>query len=696
MTRDPRYDILFEPVKIGPVTAPNRFYQVPHCTGMGHVRPRTLAAMRGVKAQGGWGVVCTEYNSIHPTSDDLPHPSAALWDDSDVRAHTLMTDAVHEHGSLAGAELWYGGARTANMMTRLPSMDVASVPNLAGMPFQCRAMDKTDIRMFRHWHKRAALRARDAGFDVVYVYATHGYLVSNFLNPRMNTRSDEYGGSLENRLRLTRELIEETKDAVGDRCAVAVRFSADEEIGEDGQPIFGERREMFEILSDLPDLWDINIADYSLEMGVSRFVKEGSLEPYMAWVKSITDKPVVTVGRFTSPDTMVSQVKRGITDFIGAARPSIADPYLPKKIAEGRLGAIRECIGCNICYSGDSLGVPIRCTQNPTMGEEWRRGWHPEIITEKATQSKVLVVGAGPTGLEAARALGARGYEVMLAEATRDLGGRVTREASLPGMSEYARVRDYRAQQLTEMSNVEIFRESLLSAEDVFAVGADHVAIATGATWRKELFNEEVFLTIASGDAATRVFTPDDIMDGKLPDGPTLVFDGDGYYMGGVLAERVRQDGHDVTYVTPADSVSTWAGKTSERWRIRSHMMALGIKIETAHTLAQFSGSEAVLECVYSGAEKPVPVTNVVMVTARTPNDALYRDLMSQAGSDGLPFTLAKLGDCDAPAIIAAAVYAGHRYAQELDMDIDIDEPLRHDRIDVGFDTGAVSPAQWK
>ena len=696
MTRDPRYDILFEPVKIGPVTAPNRFYQVPHCTGMGHVRPRTLAAMRGVKAQGGWGVVCTEYNSIHPTSDDLPHPSAALWDDSDVRAHTLMTDAVHEHGSLAGAELWYGGARTANMMTRLPSMDVASVPNLAGMPFQCRAMDKTDIRTFRHWHKRAALRARDAGFDVVYVYATHGYLVSNFLNPRMNTRSDEYGGSMENRLRLTRELIEETKDAVGDRCAVAVRFSADEKIGEDGQPIFGERREMFEILSNLPDLWDINIADYSLEMGVSRFVKEGSLEPYMAWVKSITDKPVVTVGRFTSPDTMVGQVKRGITDFIGAARPSIADPYLPKKIEEGRLGAIRECIGCNICYSGDSLGVPIRCTQNPTMGEEWRRGWHPEIITKKATQSKVLVVGAGPTGLEAARALGARGYEVMLAEATRDLGGRVTREASLPGMSEYARVRDYRAQQLTEMSNVEIFRESLLSAEDVFAVGADHVAIATGATWRKELFNEEVFLTIASGDAATRVFTPDDIMDGKLPDGPTLVFDGDGYYMGGVLAERVRQDGHDVTYVTPADSVSTWAGKTSERWRIRSHMMAQGIKIETAHTLAQFSGSEAVLECVYSGVEKPVPVTNVVMVTARSPNDALYRDLMSQAGSDGLPFTLAKLGDCDAPAIIAAAVYAGHRYAQELDMDVDIDEPLRHDRIDVGFDTGAVSPAQWK
>ena len=167
-----------------------------------------------------------------------------------------------------------------------------------------------------------------------------------------------------------RELIEETKEAVGENCAVAVRFAADEEIGEDGIPIHGERRDMFGLLANLPDLWDINIANYSVEMGVSRFTKEAALEPYMDFVKGETSKPVVTVGRFTSPDTMVSQIKRGVTDFIGAARPSIADPFLPNKIKEGRIEDIRECIGCNICYSGDSIGVPIRCTQNPTMGEE--------------------------------------------------------------------------------------------------------------------------------------------------------------------------------------------------------------------------------------------------------------------------------------------------------------------------------------
>ena len=685
MSRDPRFDILFEPVRIGPVTAPNRFYQVPHCTGMGYLRPRTLAAMRAVKAEGGWGVICTEYNSIHPSSDDLKHVSASLWDDSDIRAHRLMTDAIHEYGALAGAELWHGGSRSANMMTREVPLDLDTLPNATGHPFQTRRMDGADIRTFRHWHRKAALRARDAGIDIVYVYATHGYLLANFLDPRRNTRTDEYGGNLENRTRLVRELIEETKEAVGDRCAVAVRFAADECIGEDGVPITGERREMFEMLAGLPDLWDINIADYGVEMGVSRFTKEGALEPYMDFVKSVTDKPVVTVGRFTSPDTMVGQIKRGVTDLIGAARPSIADPFLPAKIEAGETDSIRECIGCNICYSGDSIGVPIRCTQNPTMGEEWRKGWHPERIATQGSDARILIVGAGPAGLEAARALGARGYDVMLAEATRDLGGRVPREASLPGMSEYIRVRDYREQQLATMPNVGIFRESRMTAEDIHAVGADHVVIATGARWRQERFDGNRYVSVTEG-TTPRILTPDDIMDGTLPDGPALVYDEDGYYMGGVIAEAIRAAGHEVTYVTPDDAVSQWAENTSERWRIRTHLMRLGIGIEVSKALQGFDGETARLTCQYSAAESTVSVAFVVMVTQRKPDDALYHALL--AGADGepdaLPFTLTRIGDCDAPAIIAAAVYAGHRYARELDAPVDADMPLRHDRVDVG------------
>lgn len=683
MTRDPRHDILFDPIRIGPVTAKNRFFQVPHCTGMGHIRPRMLADMRAIKAEGGWGVVCTEYNSIHPSSDDLKHVSASLWNDSDVRAHRLMTDKVHAHGALAGAELWYGGSRSANLMTREVALDLASVPNAVGHPFQTRAMDKSDIRTFRGWHRDAALRARDAGFDVVYVYATHGYLLANFLNPRRNSRLDEYGGSLENRVRLVRELIQDTKDAVGDRCAVAVRFAADDQIGEDGVPLTGERRDMFEMLADLPDLWDINIADYGVEMGVSRFTKEAALEPYMDFVKSITTKPVVTVGRFTSPDTMASQIKRGITDLIGAARPSIADPFLPAKIERGDLGAIRECIGCNVCYSGDSLGVPIRCTQNPTMGEEWRKGWHPEKVPPQGSDTRILVVGAGPAGLEAARVLGKRGYCVMLAEATRDLGGRVVREAALPGMSEYIRVRDYRVQQIEAMPNVEIYRESALGAQDVFDVGADHVVLATGAAWRSDRFDGNGYVDIAAPGTDPQILNADDIMDATLPTGPVLVYDEDGYYLAGVIAEKLRHAGLAVTYVTPSDVVSQWAENTSERWRVRAHLMNLGVDIVLSQALTRFDGSSATLECQYTGAPSTLAAASVVMVTQRRTNDTLYHDILDrvQGDADALPFTLQRIGDCDAPAIIAAAVYAGHRYGRMLDT---ADTPSRQDRIDVG------------
>ena len=678
--RNPQHDVLFEPVDIGPVRAKNRFYQVPHCTGLGWLRPKMAAALRGMKAEGGWGVVCTEWCSIHPASDDLPHPNAALWHDDHIKDQALMTQAVHDHGALAGVELWFGGARSANHYTRETAVDVASIPNLAGHPYQPRSMDKSDIREFRRWHRGAALRAKEADFDIVYVYATHGYLLYHFLSAQTNTRTDEYGGSLENRTRLLRELIEDTKEAVGDRCAVAVRYSVG---GDDGEApeLTAERRDRLEMLAELPDLWDININNYYQEMGVSRFFKEGSLEEYMSFVKSVTTKPVVTVGRFTSPETMTSQVRRGIVDFIGAARPSIADPFLPNKILKGRAEDIRECIGCNICYTGDGLGTPIRCTQNPTMGEEYRRNWHPEVVASRGSDAEVLIVGAGPAGMEAARMLGQRGYSVMLAEATRELGGRVAREAALPGLGEWIRVRDYRQQQIQKMTQVQVFLESELIADDVLATGADHVVIATGARWRADGFGRSHPYPLETLNPASNILTPDDIMAGQLPSGPVVVYDDDSFYMGGLVAEKISLAGQAVTLVTPEDVVSDWCDYTSERFYVQKRLLELGVTLQTGHQLVSYDGQEVRIASGYTDQEQTLGANALVLVTARQPNDALYQTLKERLQQDspaGAPI-LHRIGDCDAPAIIAAAVYAGHRLARELDTDTDNRQQPRYE-----------------
>lgn len=485
MSRDPRFDILFEPVKIGPVTARNRFYQVPHCSGMGYRYPNAEAHLRGMKAEGGWAVVSTQEAEIHPTSDLTPANEARLWDDGDLPALNAVTERIHAHGSLAAIQLVHNGLHVANRFSRMIPLAPSHAISDSLDPVQARAMDKTDIADMRGWYRSAALRAKRAGFDIVYLYAGHDMSVlQHFLSRRHNDRSDEYGGSFENRLRLFREILDDVREAIGDSCALAVRLAVDELMGPSGITCEGEGKDIISALAEFPDLSDVNLSAWSNDSQTARFSEEGYQEPYIRFVKSVTTKPVVGVGRYTSPDSMVRVVKQGIVDFIGAARPSIADPYLPKKIEEGRIDDIRECIGCNICTSGDNTNVPMRCTQNPTIGEEWRKSWHPETIAISVAPEPALIIGGGPAGLEAARALAQRGVDVVLAEGSGEWGGRVARECRLPGLSTWGRVRDWRIGQLSTRVNAGLYLHSRLSASDVLQYGIPHVAIATGARWR--------------------------------------------------------------------------------------------------------------------------------------------------------------------------------------------------------------------
>ena len=456
-------------------------------------------------------------------------------------------------------------------------------------------------------------------------------------------------------------MIEETKDAVGDSCAVAVRFAVQEYGVAGGLSSDGEGREVVEMLADLPDLWDVNISDYRNDSGSSRFFAEGSQEAYTSFVKKVTKKPVVGVGRYTTPDAMVAAIKGQRLDMIGAARPSIADPFLPKKIEEGREDEIRECIGCNICRATFKACTAIRCTQNPTMGEEWRRGWHPERIRPKTTDDPVLVVGAGPAGLECALALGQRGYEVTLAEGAKEAGGHIALAARLPGLAAWGRVRDYRLGRISQMPNVRLYLESRMTAEEVVAFGCPRVVLATGARWRDDGIGRSNLAAI-EGLPGPRVFTPESVIAGAEIESPVVVFDDEHYYMASALAERLKAAGHAVTYVTTAPEPAVWTQWTDEHHLLAPHLHALGIEIVVSHNLVAFDGSAAEFAFQYGGRRR-IDCATLIPVTSRLPERALYDKLADAAGLA----SLVRIGDCHAPGLTADAIYAGHRYAEELD-----------------------------
>jgi dimethylamine/trimethylamine dehydrogenase len=679
MSRDPRFDILFEPVKIGPVTARNRFYQVPHCSGMGYRYPNAEAQLRGIKAEGGWAVVSTQEAEIHPTSDLTPANEARLWDDGDLPALSAITERIHAHGSLAAIQLVHNGLHVANRFSRMIPLAPSHAVSDSLDPVQARAMDKADITDMRRWYRDAALRAKTAGFDIVYLYAGHDMSVlQHFLSRRHNDRSDEYGGSFENRLRLFREILDDVREAIGDTCALAVRLAVDELMGPSGITCEGEGKDIISALGELPDLWDVNLSDWSNDSQTARFSEEGYQEPYIRFVKSVTTKPVVGVGRYTSPDSMVRVIKQGILDFIGAARPSIADPFLPKKIDEGRIDDIRECIGCNICTSGDNTNVPIRCTQNPTVGEEWRKGWHPETIARSETPEPALIIGGGPAGLEAARALAQRGVDVMLAEGGGEWGGRVARECRLPGLATWGRVRDWRIGQLSTRVNAELYLHSPLSAADILQYGIPHVAIATGASWRTDGVGRTHRMPLDFLSEGILV-SPDAILsegaEAVPSDGPVVVFDDDCFYMGSVLAELLARRGRTVTFVTPESQVSPWSRNTLEQARIQKRLIGLGVEIVTAMAFAGRTQDQLELSCVYSGRTRPVDCATLVPVTARLPDETLWLELKAREDEwpDAGIKTVTRLGDCLAPGLIAAAVYSGHQYARTYQEQVDKD-----------------------
>lgn len=558
-------------------------------------------------------------------------------------------------------ELGHTGIRSRGLSNGYPAMGPSVLPILKpDMPLMAKAMNKADIRALRESFRGGARRAKQAGYDIAYVYASHdASILWYFLSPAYNSRTDEYGGSFENRLRLFREVLEETKEEAGSDMAVAVRLAVLELSGPKRTLNTGEGRAVIEALSDLPGLWDVNISSWSRDSGTARYVTEGFQEEFTAFVKQVTAKPVLGVGRFTSPDTMVSQIRRGVLDLIGAARPSIADLFRPRKIAEGRIEDIREYIGCNICVSVETIGVELRCTQNPTISEEWRRGWHPEHVPRASLPGSALIVGSGPAGLEAALVLAHAGHQVAIAEREEEFGGRSRLEARIKGLSSWARVKDHRIYQLQRMPNVSLYLGSDLDAATIADFGADHVLLATGARWRSDGAGR-TRLTGLPGFAGSAL-TPDDLMGGTPTEGSIVIYDDDHYYMANALAADLAAKGHSVHLVSPQPTIAPWMGHTLEQPRVIAELRAAGVRMTPNATAVSWDGDHLTLCRSDTGEElQGIPAGTLVMVGTRLPDTALT----AQLDQKGLRHRV--IGDAEYPGTTQGAVFSGQRHARKI------------------------------
>jgi dimethylamine/trimethylamine dehydrogenase len=544
-----------------------------------------------------------------------------------------------------------------------------------------REMDKRDIREVQQHYVNAAKWARDVGFDVITMLMGYSAdLNHQFLIPFFNRRTDEYGGSFENRARFAQEILVRLREEVGDDCAITVRFGPDtldapHGLGDAGIRVDGDGGAFVELCDELVDAWDVvsGWMEWGEGTGPSRTHPTNWQFEIVKKVKQLTKKPVITVGRFTDADLMARLVREGHLDFIGAARPSIADPFLPKKIEEGRLDEIRECIGCNICIARfEGGGLPVTCTQNATAGEEYRRGWHPERFERAANaESDVLVVGAGPAGMECARVLAARGMRrVHLVDRDDEVGGSMRWISRLPGLGEWARVVQYRQIQLAKAKNVDVILNTSLDLDGILNYGADIVIMATGAYWSPDGFNPGN-ASIPGADAATmsHVLTPEQVMAGKAVGDKVVVFDTDGYFVGVGMAEKLANEGRTVTLATTSSSLAPYTERTLESPRLNRKLREMGIEILTATSITSVEPGRVKAASVWAEGTTDIACDSLVLATQRLPQDELYRALVADPEAlktNGI-VAVYRIGDCDVPRLISEAIFSAHRLAREID-----------------------------
>jgi len=615
-----------------------------------------LIAYQTARAAGGVGLIVVQVAGVHESARYTSHILMAT-EDACIPGYRRLADAVHAHGSAIVGQIFHDGREIMESQDgTLPvALAPSAVPNerFGVMP---RAMPIPLIEEIQAGYASAARRLRDAGLDGVEVVASHGYLPAQFLNPRVNLRTDRYGGSPENRLRFLRETIAAIRDAIGREPVVGLRISIDEITPEGLTPD--------DVLPALAVLDGDGLIDYvSVVAGTSATLAgSGHIVPPMtlpnaytaplaARAKAVVSIPVIVAGRINQPQEAERILELGQADACAMTRALISDPLLPMKAAEGRTDEIRACVGCNqACIGHFHAGYPISCIQYPESGRELRYG----RLTRASRARAIMVVGGGPGGLKAATVAAERGHRVTLYEAARRVGGQVLLAERLPGRAEFGGVVTNLAGE-AERAGVRVVTGTTVDLEVVRRERPEVVIVATGAGPRRPPLE-------LSGDAV--VLDAWQVLRGaEIPDGRLVVADWRCDWIGLGIAELLAGRGRKVTLgvdgYMPGQRIQQYV-----RDAMTGAVTRAGVQIVPLVRLFGYDSSAVFFQHVLTG--EPVIIEDVaglVLAQGHDPVDSLLVELETHGTFDG---EVHGIGDCLAPRTVEEAVLEGLKVAAEL------------------------------
>jgi len=648
---------LFSPLKLGNVEVKNRISFQPHLTNLA---VKNLPSERqmyywGERAKGGAGLIITEELTVHPTDMayekliDVYHPEV-------IPGFRKITDYVHQFDSKIFAQLNHNGQQGDGSLSRLPVWAPSPVPDVLFRETP-KAMEHEDIEEAARYFAMSAEHVRQGGFDGVELQFGHSSLARQFLSPLTNHRQDEFGGSLENRMRAPLMFIEAVRKVVGDDFTLGIRMCADEMIpgGLDLAQV-QEICALFET-SGLIDFMDLSIGTF-----YNLYLVEGSMHtplgytiPLAAGVREKVKLPVFCTGRVNDPVMAEKVLAAGQADMIGMCRALICDPHLPKKAEEGRLDDLRYCIACNQgCIGRIGMNKSIGCVQNPAVGYE--KQWGEGTLKPAPVKKKVVVVGGGPGGMWAAKMAGRRGHDVTLFDRKDALGGQVVTAMKGAGRDEFGVIIRNEKDQV-DKAGVKVELDIEASATSILASGADTVIVATGSKPKAQP---------VGGADGPAIFNTWQVLEGETGLGQKVcLIDYDGHHRATATAEFLADQGKTVHIITSSLFIGAELGPTQDLYLSRQRLLTKGVTFTPDIAVMEVAGEagEKTIKGfnVYSNAwDEWGPYDSVVLAMGQDADEDLYYALKGKVKE------LYRIGDCVAPRKVDMAIWEGHKVGREI------------------------------